>query len=969
MLTAEVRSQINDLPHAQGNQHAHGANGKPLDPLIGTLVRVPQLHLPPSQEIHLIHHFFCHFTEAFEFRFDGTQLLAGLDGAPVLGVGADVDVELDGFGEGLGGVGGGGGEDVLEADVEGAVGMGGEGGARLALHVLGFGVVVSEGVEDLKNTTVQLADASMPPYFRFQRSVLAALTCILRVWPSPRFPLTVVVTTTNWSLATKLRMHLSLLFDSWPGCAWMSNLRAETRGRRTTKSDFSAHIVAIFGAAPGVVAGEDVVQRGWTTSVSPESSIWTRCRVKSPAKRSAACRQAAPHLRQTISCRCGQHHAFCNGDMSYEYDFIRPSRKVTSKWASRKAHFPALMSGALPSPEQEREMEQLEKAARKQARREEKKRKRAQEQMEEQQAGDDAQIAGNGETLLTAKVNGDAAAHDEEPARKKAKKERKRKRQADEAVSPAAGEAQDTADAAAQVNHELKAAVVEQANGPESHDDDFEGFASEDEAGEGNLASSIPAEAVTPAHERPNGLLDSGEVDDLPSALGVSLPNTRAEPTQFDELNLSERTMRAIKDMPFDTMTEIQRRGIPPLMAGRDVLGAAKTGSGKTLAFLIPAVEMLHSLRFKPRNGTGVIIVSPTRELALQTFGVARELMEHHSQTVGIVMGGANRRAEAEKLSKGVNMLIATPGRLLDHLQNTQGFVFKNLKSLIIDEADRILEVGFEDEMRQIVKILPKDERQTMLFSATQTTKVEDLARISLRPGPLYINVESQQEHSTVAGLEQGFVICEADMRFRLLFTFLKKYRKKKIIVFFSSCNCVKYYSELLNYIDLPVLDLHGKQKQQKRTNTFFEFCNAKQGTLICTDVAARGLDIPAVDWIVQFDPPDDPRDYIHRVGRTARGATGTGKSLMFLQPSEVGFLSHLKQARVPLVELEIPQKKISNIQSQLEMLVGKNYYLNMVSQPQVIYSHGHAHNTHPRHAFPCLALTSIPCPTHVNSS
>lgn len=329
--------------------------------------------------------------------------------------------------------------------------------------------------------------------------------------------------------------------------------------------------------------------------------------------------------------------------------------------------------------------------------------------------------------------------------------------------------------------------------------------------------------------------------------------------------------------------------------------------------------------------GTGVLVVSPTRELALQIFGVARELMAHHSQTYGIVIGGANRRAEADKLVKGVNLLIATPGRLLDHLQNTQGFVFKNLKTLVIDEADRILEVGFEDEMRQIVKILPSEERQTMLFSATQTTKVEDLARISLRPGPLYINVDHRKEHSTVEGLEQGYVICEADKRFLLLFSFLKRNLKKKIIVFFSSCNCVKYHAELLNYIDLPVLELHGKQKQQKRTNTFFEFCNAKQGTLICTDVAARGLDIPAVDWIIQFDPPDDPRDYIHRVGRTARGADGKGRSLMFLQPSEVGFLKHLKEARVPVVEFEFPASKIVNVQSQLEKLIGQNYYLNKV--------------------------------------
>ena len=419
-------------------------------------------------------------------------------------------------------------------------------------------------------------------------------------------------------------------------------------------------------------------------------------------------------------------------------------------------------------------------------------------------------------------------------------------------------------------------------------------------------------------------LADTG----IPSTSALSLPTTGKDPERFSDLNLSTKTMKGIEGMDFAMMTEIQKRGIPPLLAGKDVLGAAKTGSGKTLAFLIPAVEMLSALRFKPRNGTGVIVVSPTRELALQIFGVARELMQAHSQTYGIVIGGANRRAEAEKLSKGVNLIIATPGRLLDHLQNTPGFVYRNIKALVIDEADRILDIGFEDEMRQIVKILPKEDRQTMLFSATQTTKVEDLARISLRPGPLYINVDHTKEHSTVEGLEQGYVVCDSDKRFLLLFSFLKRQKNKKVIVFFSSCACVKYHSDLLNYIDLPVLDLHGKQKQQKRTNTFFEFCNAKQGTLICTDVAARGLDIPSVEYIVQFDPPDDPRDYIHRVGRTAR-ASNKGRSLMFLQPSEVGFLKSLKEARVPLVEYDFPAKRIYNIQSQLEKLIGQNYYLN----------------------------------------
>ncbi|KAK7517393.1 ATP-dependent RNA helicase HAS1 [Phyllosticta citriasiana] len=414
---------------------------------------------------------------------------------------------------------------------------------------------------------------------------------------------------------------------------------------------------------------------------------------------------------------------------------------------------------------------------------------------------------------------------------------------------------------------------------------------------------------------------------DLPFASRMSLPNVDTEPQSFSELQLNPKTQKAIEQMGFTSMTEIQRRAIPPLLAGKDVLGAAKTGSGKTLAFLIPVVEMLSALRFKPRNGVGAVVLSPTRELALQIFGVARELLEHHSQTFGIVIGGANRRAEAEKLQKGCNLLIATPGRLLDHLQNTPGFVFKNLKTLIIDEADRLLEIGFEDEVRQIVKILP-DDRQTMLFSATQTRKVEDLARISLKPGPLMVDVAYHEEHSTAEGLEQGYVICEPDLRFRLLFTFLKKHIKKKVVVFMSSCKSVQYFSELLNFIDLPVLALHGNMKQQKRTNVFFEFCNAKQGILVATDVAARGLDVPNVDWVLQFDPPDSPKEYIHRAGRTAR-AGSSGKSLIILNPSEVGFLAHLKEARVPLVEFELPARKLLNIQSQLEKLISSNYYLN----------------------------------------
>ncbi|KAF1783674.1 P-loop containing nucleoside triphosphate hydrolase [Phytophthora cactorum] len=298
---------------------------------------------------------------------------------------------------------------------------------------------------------------------------------------------------------------------------------------------------------------------------------------------------------------------------------------------------------------------------------------------------------------------------------------------------------------------------------------------------------------------------------------------------EFASLPLSEPTRKALADMGF-TNDQDQSKSIP-----------AKTGSGKTLFFLIPAVELLHKVRFTARKGTGCIVISPTRELALQIYGVVRDICKYHSQTHGIVMGGAHRRAEAERLI------------------------------LVIDEADRILSIGFEEEMRQIIKCIPK-ERQTMLFSATQTKKEDTKA--------------------TVATLEQGYVVTPSDKRFLLLFTFLKKNLKKK----------------LLNYIDIPVLDIHGKQKQNKRTTTFFSSVTRRQVFCCVPMFAARGLDIPAVDWIIQFDPPDDPREYIHRV---------VGKALLMLLPDELGFLKYLKAS------------KIANVESQLMKLVEKTYYLH----------------------------------------
>ena len=407
--------------------------------------------------------------------------------------------------------------------------------------------------------------------------------------------------------------------------------------------------------------------------------------------------------------------------------------------------------------------------------------------------------------------------------------------------------------------------------------------------------------------------------------------------TKFEDLNINDNLKQGLADKGFKTLTEIQDKAIPALLEGRDVLGKARTGSGKTLAFLLPCLESLYQNRFSHRNGTGAIVISPTRELASQIYDVLKSVSVHLTQTHTLVIGGANRKQEALKLSKGANVVVATPGRLLDHLNNTKGFIYSNLIHLVIDEADRILQIGFEEDMNQILK-LTNHRKRTCLFSATLPSKVENLARLSLR-SPIMVEARGSDDSgplgaaATVAGLKQGYVVCPADERFKLLFTFLKKNKNKKVMVFFSSCNSVKFHDELLNYIDVDVMSIHGQKKQSARSSTFYQFCQAESGILLCTDVAARGLDIPKVDWIVQYDAPDDPREYIHRVGRTARGENGKGEALLFLLPEELGFLRYLRQQHIPLVEYQFPASKICNIQAQLEKLIESNYHLHKGSR------------------------------------
>ncbi|RXG51080.1 putative ATP-dependent RNA helicase pitchoune [Armadillidium vulgare] len=387
-----------------------------------------------------------------------------------------------------------------------------------------------------------------------------------------------------------------------------------------------------------------------------------------------------------------------------------------------------------------------------------------------------------------------------------------------------------------------------------------------------------------------------------------------------------ERTLRAIKEMGFETMTDIQAKAIPKLLKGFDLRGTAKTGSGKTLAFLIPVVELLVKQNFKPSYGTGSIIVSPTRELSMQIIKVLEDLLKYHNLTFGLLIGGNDKKEDVKQLSKGINIIVSTPGRLLDHLQNTPVFVYKKLRCLVLDEADRILDVGFEEELKQIIKLLPKN-RQNMLFSATKNEKISEIANLTLKKNMVDIDVDSDKVQATAEGLTQTYIVCPMEKKFLVLCNFLKRCTKKKVMVFFNSCLAVKFYGQLLNNIGIQAKSIHGRHEQEKRTSTFNNFSEATSGILMCTDVVARGLDFPAVDWIVQYDPPDDPKNYIHRVGRTAR-AGGEGDALLFLCENEIGFIDYLKNCKISVDEMEIEWSKIANIQSELENRVRNSVFL-----------------------------------------
>jgi ATP-dependent RNA helicase DDX10/DBP4 len=412
--------------------------------------------------------------------------------------------------------------------------------------------------------------------------------------------------------------------------------------------------------------------------------------------------------------------------------------------------------------------------------------------------------------------------------------------------------------------------------------------------------------------------------------------DAKAEISKFSDLPLSQTTASGLEASHFTTLTDIQSKALPLALKGRDILGAAKTGSGKTLAFLVPVLENLYRQRWTELDGLGALIISPTRELAIQIFEVLRKIGRYHTFSAGLVIGGRSLQEERERLGR-MNILVCTPGRMLQHMDQTAAFDVDNLQMLVLDEADRIMDMGFQSSVDAILEHLPK-QRQTMLFSATQTKKVSDLARLSLKD-PEYVSVHEAASSATPSKLQQHYVVVPLPEKLNTLFSFIRANLKAKIIVFLSSGKQVRFVYESFRHLQpgIPLLHLHGRQKQAARLDITSKFSSSKNSCIFATDVVARGLDFPAVDWVIQLDCPEDADTYIHRVGRTARYERA-GRAVLFLDPSEEdGMLKRLEHKKVPIQRINIRQNKQQSIQNQLQNMCFQDPELKYLGQKAFI--------------------------------
>jgi ATP-dependent RNA helicase RhlE len=361
------------------------------------------------------------------------------------------------------------------------------------------------------------------------------------------------------------------------------------------------------------------------------------------------------------------------------------------------------------------------------------------------------------------------------------------------------------------------------------------------------------------------------------------MQKTKEEQTSFAGMGLDERLLQAVTDKGYTTPSPIQAQCIPLLLAGRDVLGTAQTGTGKTAAFALPILQLLlrHPRRM-PRNAVRALILTPTRELASQ---IHQSFLDYGANTrthCAVVYGGVGFQPQFRALQKGVDVLIATPGRLID--LGERGFLdLSKLAVFVLDEADRMLDMGFLPAVRRITEELP-EERQSLLFSATMPATVQTLAN-SLLNNPVRIAVAPQSATADNIDQELWFV-SNADKKQLLLHVLQEDHPDERVMVFIRMKHAANKIADFLQKNDLPAEAIHGNKTQAARERALAAFRKGSTRILVATDVASRGLDVKNVGLVINYDMPTEAEDYIHRIGRTAR-AGASGRAISFVQPDE----------------------------------------------------------------------------------